>query len=91
MHCSDIAVFRILRDLGYPVFPVVDLWFYPDPKKFLEIIGMNMPDDTDEFTLFEIAVKHLMKPYIGMKSTNCQQNGEDIFGKANPHALTAPR
>ena len=83
MHCSDIAVFRILRDLGYPVFPVVDLWFYPDPREFLEIIEMNMPDDTDEFTLFEIAVKHLMKPYIGMKSTNCQQNGEDIFGKAN--------
>ena len=83
MHCSDIAVFRILRDLGYPVFPVVDLWFYPDPREFLEIIEMNMPDDTDEFTLFEIAVKHLMKPYIGMKSTNSQQNGEDIFGKAN--------
>lgn len=83
MHCSDIAVFRILRDLGYPVFPVVDLWFYPDPKEFLEIIGMNMPDDTDEFTLFEIAVKHLMQHYIGMKSPNSQQNGEDIFGKVN--------
>ena len=83
MHCSDIAVFRILRDLGYPVFPVVDLHFYPDPKEFLEIIGMNMPVDTDEFSLFEIAVKHLMHHYIGMKSPNSQQNGEDIFGKAN--------
>ena len=75
MHCSDIAVFRILRDLGYPVFPVVDLHFYPDPKEFLEIIGMNMPVDTDEFSLFEIAVKHLMQHYIGMKSPNSQQNG----------------
>ena len=83
MHCSDIAVFRILRDLGYPVFPVVDLHFYPDPKEFLEIIEMNMPVDTDEFSLFEIAVKHLMQHYIGMKSPNSQQNGEDIFGKAN--------
>lgn len=83
MHCSSITVFRILRDLGYPVFPVVDLWFYPDPKEFLEIIGMNMPDDTDEFTLFEIAVKHLVKHYIGMKSPKSQQNGEDIFGKVN--------
>lgn len=83
MYCSGIAVFRILRDLGYPVFPVVDLWFYPDPKEFLEIIGMNMPDNTDEFTLFEIAVKHLMKPYAGKKSSTSQQAGNDIFGEVN--------
>lgn len=83
MHCSGIAVFRILRDLGYPVFPVVDLWCYPAPKEFLEIIGMNMPDNTDEFTLFEIAVKHLMKPYTGKKSSSSQQDGNDMFGEVN--------
>ena len=83
MYCSDITVFRILRNLGYPVFPVVDLRFYPDPKGFLEIIGMNMPDNTDEFTLFEIAVKHLMAPYIGNKSLRSKQYGDDIFGEVN--------
>ena len=83
MYCSDIEVFRILHNVGYPIFPVVDLWFYPNPKEFLEIIGMNMPDGTDEFTLYEIAVNRLMKPYIGKKSPNSQQNGNDIFGEVN--------
>ena len=83
MYCSGIEVFRILHSIGYPIFPVVDLWFYPDPKEFLEIIGMNMPDGADEFTLFEIAVKHLMRPYIGKKSQNSQKVGNDIFGEVN--------
>ena len=83
MYCSDIEVFRILHNVGYPIFPVVDLWFYPNPKEFLEIIGMNMPDGTDEFTLYEIAVNRLMKPYIGKKSPNSQQDGNDIFGEVN--------
>ena len=83
MYCSDIEVFRILHATGYPIFPVVDLCFYPDPKDFLEIIGMNMPAGTDEFILYEIAVKHLMMPYIGKKSLNDQQDGNDIFGEAN--------
>lgn len=83
MYCSGIEVFRILHTAGYPVFPVVDLWLYPDPKEFLEIIGMNMPDGADEFTLFEIAVKHLMTPYIGRKSPNSQKDGIDIFGDVN--------
>ena len=83
MYCSDIEVFRILHNVGYPIFPVVDLWFYPNPKEFLEVIGMNMPGGTDEFTLYEIAVKCLMKPYIGEKSPDSQQDGNDIFGEVN--------
>ena len=83
MYCSGVEVFRILHATGYPIFPVVDLRFYPDPKAFLEIIGMNMPDSTDEFALYKIAVKHLMMPYIGKKSPNNQQDGNDIFGEAN--------
>ena len=36
MHCSGIEVFRALRDADFPLFPVVDLRFYPDPEGFLE-------------------------------------------------------
>ena len=83
MYCSDIEVFRMLHAIGYPTFPVVDLLFYPNPKEFLEIIEMNMPDSADEFTLYEIAVGHLMKPYIGRKSLNSRRDGNDIFGEVN--------
>ena len=65
MHCSGIEVFRALRDADFPIFPVVDLRFYPDPEGFLEIIGMNMPDGTGKAELYELAAKRILEPYKG--------------------------
>lgn len=70
MNCSSIEVFRILRDLGYPLDGIMDLNFYPDPSGFVEIISMNMPAETTELTVFSEALERVLESSVG-KNDGC--------------------
>lgn len=65
MYCSSIEVFRILRDLGYPLDGIMDLNFYPDPAGFVEIISMNMPAETTELAVFSEALERVLESSVG--------------------------
>lgn len=61
MNCSAIEVFRALRDVGYPMFPIIDLHVYPNAEKFIEILGMNMPSSTSQIELYGLMIQKVTK------------------------------
>ena len=65
MNCSSIEVFRILRDLGYPLDGIMDLHFYPDPAGFVEIISMSMPAEATELTVYSKALERVIETSVG--------------------------
>ena len=65
MNCSSIEVFRILRDLGYPLDGIMDLHFYPDPAGFVEIISMSMPTEATELTVYSKALERVIETTVG--------------------------
>lgn len=81
MNCSAIEVFRALRDVGYPMFPIIDLHVYPNAEEFIEILGMNMPSSTSQIELYGLMILKVTKRSL-RRSGNREEipSGECLYG-----------